>query len=82
MKASELPRDAASVLKLAARSMFDLFSSMSEGMMLVDRAGRVVSGHPRRTMAKGQRPEGNGTHRLSTRWRCSTRDRVVRPPVS
>jgi transcriptional regulator with PAS, ATPase and Fis domain len=42
MKAAELPRDAASVLKLAARSMFDLFSSMSEGMMLVDRAGRVV----------------------------------------
>jgi transcriptional regulator with PAS, ATPase and Fis domain len=37
-----LPRDAASILKLAARSMFDLFSSMSEGMMLVDRSGRVV----------------------------------------
>jgi transcriptional regulator with PAS, ATPase and Fis domain len=37
-----LPRDAASIRKLAARSMFDLFSSMSEGMMLVDRAGRVV----------------------------------------
>jgi len=41
-KASPLPRDAASILKLAARSMFDLFSRMSEGMMLVDRAGRVV----------------------------------------
>ncbi|MCC6209617.1 MAG: sigma 54-interacting transcriptional regulator [Burkholderiales bacterium] len=37
-----LPRDAASIRKLAARSMFDLFSSVSEGMMLVDRAGRVV----------------------------------------
>ena len=37
-----LPRDAGSILKLAARSMFDLFSNMSEGMMLVDRAGRVV----------------------------------------
>jgi transcriptional regulator with PAS, ATPase and Fis domain len=37
-----LPRDAASILKLAARSMFDLFSRMSEGMMLVDRSGRVV----------------------------------------
>ena len=37
-----LPSDAASILKLAARSMFDLFSSMSEGMMLVDRSGRVV----------------------------------------
>jgi transcriptional regulator with PAS, ATPase and Fis domain len=37
-----LPLDAGSILKLAARSMFDLFSSMSEGMMLVDRAGRVV----------------------------------------
>ena len=37
-----LPRDANSILKLAARSMFELFSSMSEGMMLVDRAGRIV----------------------------------------
>ena len=37
-----LPRDAASIRQLAVRSMFDLFSSMSEGMMLVDRAGRVV----------------------------------------
>ncbi|MEW6690061.1 MAG: sigma 54-interacting transcriptional regulator [Pseudomonadota bacterium] len=41
-KSPRLPRDAASIRKLAARSMFDLFSSMSEGMMLVDRAGRVV----------------------------------------
>jgi transcriptional regulator with PAS, ATPase and Fis domain len=39
---SPLPRDAESILKLAARSMFDLFSSMSQGMMLVDRSGRVV----------------------------------------
>jgi len=31
-----------SILKLAARSMFDAFSSMAEGMMLVDREGRVV----------------------------------------
>jgi transcriptional regulator with PAS, ATPase and Fis domain len=37
-----LPRDAASILRLAARSMFDLFSSMAQGMMLVDRDGRVV----------------------------------------
>ncbi len=42
MSAPSLPRDAESVLKLAARSMFDLFSNMSEGMMLVDRSGRVV----------------------------------------
>jgi len=42
MNAPSLPRDAESVLKLAARSMFDLFSTMSEGMMLVDRSGRVV----------------------------------------
>jgi transcriptional regulator with PAS, ATPase and Fis domain len=40
--ASVLPRDAESIHRLAARSMFDLFSSVSEGMMLVDRAGRVV----------------------------------------
>lgn len=37
-----LPRDAQSILELAARSMFDLFANASEGMMLVDRAGRVV----------------------------------------
>ena len=38
----ELPRDAQSILELAARSMFDLFASASEGMMLVDRSARVV----------------------------------------
>ena len=27
------------ILELAARSMFDLFSNLSQGMMLVDRAG-------------------------------------------
>jgi transcriptional regulator with PAS, ATPase and Fis domain len=37
-----LPQDAASILRLAARSMFDLFSNMSQGMLLVDREGRVV----------------------------------------
>ena len=37
-----LPHDAASIRELAVHSMFDLFSSISEGMMLVDRAGRVV----------------------------------------
>lgn len=38
----ELPTDAQSILELAARSMFDLFASASEGMMLVDRRGYVV----------------------------------------
>ena len=42
MTTPALPSDAESVLRLAARSMFDLFSKMSEGMMLVDRTGRVV----------------------------------------
>ena len=37
-----LPLDAEGILKLAARSMFELFSDMAQGMMLVDRAGRVV----------------------------------------
>jgi transcriptional regulator with PAS, ATPase and Fis domain len=41
-KRASLPSDAASILKLAARSMFDLFASAAQGMMLVDRAGRVV----------------------------------------
>lgn len=37
-----LPRDAQSILELAAKSMFGLFASASEGMMLVDRQARVV----------------------------------------
>ena len=37
-----LPRDAQSILELAARSMFDLFANASEGMLLVDREARVV----------------------------------------
>ncbi|MDP1895019.1 MAG: PAS domain-containing protein, partial [Hydrogenophaga sp.] len=39
---NRLPRDAQSILELAARSMFDLFANASEGMMLVDRNARVV----------------------------------------
>lgn len=41
-KTDSLPRDAQSILELAARSMFDLFAHASEGMMLVDRQARVV----------------------------------------
>ena len=37
-----LPLDAQSILALAARSMFQLFSSISQGMFLVDRTGRIV----------------------------------------
>ena len=37
-----LPRDAASILALAARSMFSLFANASQGMMLVDKQARVV----------------------------------------
>ena len=37
-----LPLDAQDILELAARSMFHLFSSMSQGMFLVDRTGRIV----------------------------------------
>jgi transcriptional regulator with PAS, ATPase and Fis domain len=40
--ADNLPRDAQSILALAAQSMFALFASASEGMMLVDRQARVV----------------------------------------
>jgi transcriptional regulator with PAS, ATPase and Fis domain len=39
---SALPLDAESILALAARSMFHLFSSISQGMFLVDRSGRIV----------------------------------------
>jgi transcriptional regulator with PAS, ATPase and Fis domain len=39
---SSLPRDGQSILELAARSMFQLFSSISQGMFLVDRTGRIV----------------------------------------
>jgi hypothetical protein len=31
-----LPRDAQSILELAARSMFDLFAHASQGMLVVD----------------------------------------------
>ncbi len=37
-----LPTDAQSILALAARSLFDVFANASEGMLLVDRSGRVV----------------------------------------
>ncbi|MDP9902495.1 sigma-54 interaction domain-containing protein [Variovorax ginsengisoli] len=37
-----LPLDADGILALAARSMFHLFSSISQGMFLVDRGGRIV----------------------------------------
>ena len=37
-----LPLDAAAIHALAARSMFHLFSSISQGMFLVDRSGRIV----------------------------------------
>ena len=37
-----LPRDAQSILELAARSMFHLFSNIAQGMFLVDRTGRIV----------------------------------------
>ncbi|MGJ7521282.1 sigma-54 interaction domain-containing protein [Variovorax sp. LT1P1] len=40
--ASALPLDAQGILALAARSMFHLFSSISQGMFLVDRSGRIV----------------------------------------
>jgi transcriptional regulator with PAS, ATPase and Fis domain len=39
---SALPLDADGILALAARSMFHLFSRMSQGMFLVDRSGRIV----------------------------------------
>ncbi len=37
-----LPLDAQGILALAARSMFQLFSSVSQGMFLVDKSGRIV----------------------------------------
>jgi transcriptional regulator with PAS, ATPase and Fis domain len=39
---SALPTDAQSILSLAARSLFDVFARASEGMLLVDRKGKVV----------------------------------------
>ena len=37
-----LPSDADGIYALAARSMFELFSTMSQGMFLVDEIGRIV----------------------------------------
>ena len=42
LPSSPLPTDAQSILELAARSLFDVFAHASEGMLLVDRTGRVV----------------------------------------
>ncbi|HEY8359887.1 MAG TPA: sigma 54-interacting transcriptional regulator, partial [Ramlibacter sp.] len=42
MSDQTLPLDGQRILELAARSMFDLFANASEGMLLVDREGRVV----------------------------------------
>ena len=39
MQDDTLPLDGQSILELAARSMFQLFSSVSQGMFLVDRTG-------------------------------------------
>ena len=40
--APALPLDAQGILELAARSMFQLFSSVRQGLFLVDRSGRIV----------------------------------------
>jgi PAS domain-containing protein len=40
--AAALPRDAQGILALAARSLFSVLASASEGMLLVDREARVV----------------------------------------
>ena len=37
-----LPQDADGLLKLAAQSMFDLYAQTVQGMMVVDRAHRIV----------------------------------------
>lgn len=42
LRTESLPTDALSILALAARSLFDVFARASEGMLLVDRTGRVV----------------------------------------
>src|SRR5574343_1873327 len=39
---NRLPRDAQSILELAACSLFRVFANASEGMLLVDRQARVV----------------------------------------
>lgn len=39
---SHLPKDAQSILNLAAKSLFDVFAHASEGMLLVDHSGTVV----------------------------------------
>jgi transcriptional regulator with PAS, ATPase and Fis domain len=41
-KSAGLPLESDAIVKLAARSMFELFSNMAQGMMLVERTGRVV----------------------------------------
>ena len=57
-----LPRDADSVLKLASRSMFDLFAQTAQGMLVVDREHRIVwisEGYKRFLPALGFDGEGD-----------------------
>ncbi len=42
LSAAGLPQDTASLLKLAAQSMFDLYAQTVQGMMVVDREHRIV----------------------------------------
>jgi transcriptional regulator with PAS, ATPase and Fis domain len=59
---SALPADADGVLKLAAQSMFDVFARTAMGMMVVDRAHRVVwisEGYKRFLPALGFTSEGD-----------------------
>ncbi len=77
-----LPLDGQRILELAARSMFDLFANASEGMLLVDREGRVVwinEQYKRFLPALGfQRVEDFVGHPVSEVVQNTQMDRVIR----
>ena len=52
----DLPRDAQSILELAARSMFDLFANASEGMLITDAHSRIIAANPAFSRITGYSP--------------------------
>ena len=60
--ATPLPQDAAGILALAARSLFRIFATESQGMFLVDAGGRMHRIGHRLDQAAWMRIGGEGPH--------------------
>lgn len=81
------PRGAASILELAARSMFTLFAGASEGILLVDRDFGASVLVPPRTTCRWERRAARGRFSprppwASARTPCTRGWRSARPALS